>query len=186
MQFEELIPDYLNDALDADVRRKFEEAMAGDPVLRARVEQESDWMRAMRSDAVEKPAMDFGTFEERIDKKPWWQLGGFEWINAPIAASACAVLLLALWIVPGIEETEPQQFETLTTPEVEYSHDVLRLIVHRNADISSLAEEYQLDVLQLYPSASAVDVSAVQMSVEAVRALDDDPRIRFVQRIEGR
>ena len=175
MDFEALIPDYVNEALDPETLAAFEAELARNPALASAVATERAWAEAMRRDRT-TTSVDYQTFQPRIQPR-WTRRYG------PLAAAAFALVLAVLIAAPSWRSSG--EFQTLSDPTPPLSHDVLRIVVRQSQDVSSLVEEYKLRVVREYPAAFTVDIDARAVDVSQEAALREDHRTALIQRIDG-
>ena len=186
MDYELLIPDYLNDALDENVRVEFELALSSNPELQAKVAQEREWLGAMRSAQSESSTeqnvhLDFEPVRAKLQQKPFSLLPTF---NPAWGYALASVFVVAIgYFAIGIS-TEPE-YRTLTEPAPVVTVDIVRIVVTDYAAIQSIVSQYNLSLIQQYPAALTIDVDASALSSETIATMKGDGRIKLLQHIES-
>ena len=185
MDYDHLIPDYLNDALDEATRADFEAVLAADPALQAKVEEERAWGTAMRQTGPENiPHMDFEPVRAKLTKMPAW-LGSFTSITPAWGYSMASIALVAVIGYVSVSQAPEPEYRTLTEPEQAVSVDVLRIVVTEYAAIQPLVGQYNLTLIQQYPAALTIDVDASVLGPDTVAALRSDGRVKLIQHIQS-
>ena len=72
MQYELLVPDYLNNGLDSATRKKFEEELLHNVKLQTLLEQERAWSLALTRNVSVRQPQDLSEFRRRIECRNSW------------------------------------------------------------------------------------------------------------------
>lgn len=177
MDFEASIPDYINHHLSESELALFEAQLLKDPSLQAQVELERRLRHQMREPNLPQTRPNFDTFSKALNPRPWWT-HNFAW-SAAMAIAFVAVLGLAYFPI----QSDNAEFRTLSSGQA-IQAPVIRIVLHDFSELDKLAATYDLEVISLYPTAQAVDVTPDNLSDEERARLMQDHRIRLLQFLE--
>lgn len=179
------LSDYLNGHLSEQDRAAFEEALREDASLRDMLTLERRIQAECKKTTSVEQLPTFEAFEHKLESKGF---GGR--LREPVWAAAAALVAVALML--GTQLRQPEigtDFETLTEQSEPYQGTVLRVVLKQEQKqlLNEFARDYGLSVVELYSAAGAIDVRVAgnENASALVEQLQQDPRVRFVNKVSG-
>ncbi|MBO1255943.1 hypothetical protein J3L16_09630 [Alteromonas sp. 5E99-2] len=179
-EYESQIIDYLNGHLDAQSKREFEHALQENSELKAMLylaQQHQESIREQSQNDVTESVVSpsFAKFSEKLDPQ---KNSASHWMKLAAVPFAFAFVAVVSFTMKPVAVNE---FETLTSEFEQYNVAALRVIVVSNDSVEGIVKDYNIQLLNHYPNAKAMDITGSGSLLSLQEKLDQDNRIIMVK-----
>ena len=179
-EHESQIIDYLNGHLDAQSKREFEHTVQENSELKAMLDlaqQHQGLIRKQGQNSVTESVVSpsFAQFNEKLGTQKssvghWLKLAAVPFVFACVAVVSFTMKPVAV-----------NEFETLTSEFEQYNVAALRVIVVSNDSVEEIVKDYNVQLLNHYPNAKAMDITGSGTLLSLQEKLAQDKRIIMVK-----